>query len=107
MGMYIELKLIEDPKVTDEYLLKFAKSCIDFQNREGAKIYVNNQLGRIGTKETNSFCLKNKYDTFLLNSIFLDLTTYSKDREEIEVGRSGSHVWVHVNGEREFIVGIV
>jgi hypothetical protein len=81
-------------------------SCVDFWNREGIDIYKRNQIGTMGSDETNAMALLTPYDDFVLDMLLLDCKTFIKSKQAIELettfecGRNRSHVWVHENGNR-------
>lgn len=96
-------------------IIEFAEGCIRFQNKEGAMIYCDNLLGKIGTLEANQFARDTRFDDWMLQQILWDMETIGQSKEQgkkytlfpkavIEVGSTASHVWVHLDGKRIFLI---
>ena len=102
----LEIKVENDFKGKTNYLTSSLLNCMGFWNREGMIAVAKNRSGEWGNKETQALANKIPADDFLLEMMLTDCKTFvksdfSKNSEDTyECGRTRSHVWVHMNGER-------
>lgn len=106
--MYTKIVIENEVKLETEIikeLTSYTESCVGFWNKEGAKIYCENLLGKLGSESTNKLARNTKYDSWLLDMIMCDIS-YKVKRypHAIKVGRTSSHVYVHtLEGEEHRI----
>lgn len=84
--------------------------CINYWNRQGADIIDKNQKGIYGNAETKKQAETMKNDDFILDGLLLDCKAYinsdfaKNSGDTYECGRTRSHVWLHINGERVLMI---
>lgn len=106
MKLYIQ----DETKGATNYVLKNVKECVDFWNREGETVYAKNLTGDLGDKETNEYAKKTEYDDWLLEMILGDCNTFVASGSDtvkgstFKAGRTRSHVWLHMNNDRVFMI---
>lgn len=104
----IEIKVENNFKGVPNYLTMCILDCMKFWNRNES-FYEKNKSGEFGSKFTKELANRVPADDFLLEMMLIDCQTYvnsnfSKDsKDTYECGRTRSHVWVHMNGERIFM----
>jgi hypothetical protein len=107
--MYTKIKIENEIKNSTDIIketLAFTESCVKFWNGEGAKIYCDNLIGKLGNKETNEHARKTDYKSWLLDAILTDINTkVDKYPDALKVGRTSSHVFVHtLEGSEERVL---
>jgi hypothetical protein len=103
-----EMKFQKDSGFVANYVTSNILECMNFYNRElgGKYAHEKNLSGEWGSKELNELAKKMVREDFILHLMLKDCEIFcnSKLAKEsgikFECGRTRSHVWVHINGER-------
>lgn len=107
----IQLTVVNEMKDREpNYVTKNIIECVNFWNREGMQAIENNISGKWGSKETNEMARTMQGDDFLLQLTLIDCVTFCNSETaknsgiKFECGRTRSHVWVHMDGERVLMI---
>ena len=82
--------------------------CVSYWNREGDSIFQREVLGRVDSEDAEQYAIKNATRHWLMDMIYKDcefVMSYAHELADCsegtyEFGRSGSHIWLHKDGER-------
>ncbi len=106
----IEILVENDYKGKRNWVTGGILDCIRFWNREGMMAVAKNRSGEWGNEETKEMANTMHADDFLLEMMLVDCNTFvnsdfaKNSTDTYECGRTRSHVWVHLNGERIFMI---
>jgi hypothetical protein len=83
-------------------------------NELGPQIYQWNIAGKLGSKDSQEFARQTPFNVWMLEMIAGDGSVIAKHLSKtlsgirvgqgFQVGRSGDHVWVHLDGQRVAII---
>ena len=100
----------KEKNFVENYVTSNIISCVDFWNREGQKTIDMNKSKDWGDERTQAMAQTMEADDFLLHMILTDCKTFcnshaAKESGAVyECGRTRTHVWVHLNGERILMI---
>jgi hypothetical protein len=103
------IKADKEKNFEQNYVTSNIIDCVAFWNREGEIAIENNKSGKWGSEDTQLMAKTLKADDFLLEMVLTDCKTFCNSDAaaklgEFECGRTRSHVWVHMNGERVLMI---
>jgi hypothetical protein len=105
----MEIKVEKSKSCPENYATNLMLDCVKFWNREGEKAIEKNISGEWGSKETQEMAKTQQADDFLLEMLLCDCkgicnSEFVKNSGDwYECGRTRSHVWIHINGDRKLM----
>jgi len=107
-----EMKVEKDSKFVENYVTKHILKCVNFYNIDlgGKFVHENNISGKWGSKEQNELAKKTDREDFLLDCVLSDCKVFCESDgarqigSKFECGRTRSHVWVRIDGERVLMI---
>jgi hypothetical protein len=110
--MQKEMKFQKETKFVENYVTKHIIKCVDFYNKDlgGKFVHENNISGKWGSREQNKLAKETDREDFLLGCVLEDCKVFCnsdgarKIGSTFESGRTRSHVWVHIDGERVLMI---
>lgn len=108
----MKLILHDERNGVTNQILNNIVDCVNFWNREGKFIWMENIYGDLGNEDTNKIAQTLNYDDWVLEMMACDANIFctgSASKESLngfESGRTRSHVWVHMNGVRVLMFSV-
>lgn len=110
----VVLEVKKEKTFESNYVTANILECVNFWNKNGRDITQKNITGELGNLQTNMEAMKLENDEFILASILTDCKTFVNSKtaatelknHTFETGRTRSHVWVHMDGERVLLITV-
>ena len=108
----MDIQIQDEKNTPTNYVTNLIRDCVKFWIRKGDIAIVKNKSSEWGSDNTQKMAKTMQPDNFILDMVLCDCKTacnskFARDSgNTYECGRTRSHVWVQINGDRILMIFI-